>query len=411
VAVLSLVVVIAGVGAYFAYDWYQVSRLAGSVRRSFTAHRYDEARGFLSRWIRERPRSAEAQYYQAWLALIDEKPSEAVAAIDQAGKLGFDPDKLKPLTGIYQARAGKINEAEPILRRAFDRKQEPLIEVAQELARLYLSTYRLSQAAEAIERWRTLDPENPRPYLWSNEIGSRSDGETSILIRNYLAALERDPSLDKARFGLAQQLSKERRFDEAEQEYREYLRRNPKDAMALVGLGRNAFQNGDLDGATQYFEEALKINPRQPEALKELAQADLRFGRFGRASQRFEVLTQIEPYDHEIRYAFAQSLKLAGDVNRARTENELAARLRKEHDHIMQLRFNILKDPNDLESRFEVAKWMLEHGHADEGLKWTKEILRTNPHHTPTHRALVDYYQKTGEAGLANYHRLEASRP
>ena len=97
------------------------------------------------------------------------------------------------------------------------------------------------------------------------------------------------------------------------------------------------------------------------------------------ACRRFELLTQIEPYDHEIRYSFAQSLKLAGDAKRARTETELAARLRKEHDQIVQLRYKILKDPNDLESRFEVAKWMLEHGHADEGLKWTREILRANP--------------------------------
>ncbi len=214
------------------------------------------------------------------MALIDDKGDEAAAAIAQAGKLGFDPDRLIPLTGIHQARAGKINEAEPMLREAFDRKQEPSIEVAKELARIYLSSYRLPQAAVAIERWRTLDPRNPKPYMWSNEVGSRSDVEPSILIRNYQAALERDPNLDKARLGLAEQLSKERRFDEAEQEYLEYLRRNPKDASALVGLGRNAFQDGDLDGATKCFEEALKIDPRQPEALKELAQTDLRLGHF-----------------------------------------------------------------------------------------------------------------------------------
>ena len=98
---------VAAAGAYFAYDWYQLSRLAGSVRRSFAARRYDEARGPLKRWIRQRPRSAEAQYYRAWLALVDDQPSEAVEAIDQAGKLGFDPDRLKPLTGIYQARPAR----------------------------------------------------------------------------------------------------------------------------------------------------------------------------------------------------------------------------------------------------------------------------------------------------------------
>src|SRR5207248_6752668 len=126
---------------------------------------------------------------------------------------------------------------------------------------------------------------------------------------------------------------------------------------------------------------------------------------------RFERLTQIEPYDHEVRYSYAQALKLGGDEARAQAETELAARLRKEHDRILQLRYNILQDPKDLSSRFEVAKWMLEHGHAEEGLKWTSEILRADPRHAPTHRVLADYYQKQGDAGLANYHRLMAAIP
>ncbi len=62
-----------------------------------------------------------------------------------------------------------------------------------------------------------------------------------------------------------------------------------------------------------------------------------------------------------------------------------------------------------MESRLKVARWMLEHGHAEEGLGWTKEILRGDPSHAPTHRTLADYYQKRGEAGLANYHRLMAA--
>ncbi len=87
----------------------------------------------------------------------------------------------------------------------------------------------------------------------------------------------------------------------------------------------------------------------------------------------------------------------------------MASRLRKEHDHIVQLRYGVLKNPRDLGARFQVAKWMIEHGHEDEGLKWTKEILRADPRHAPTHRILADYYAKHGEAGLANFHRLSAT--
>ena len=54
-------------------------------------------------------------------------------------------------------------------------------------------SYRLDQATRAIERWRSLAPDDPDPYMWSNEIASRGSAEPAILIQNFRAALERDP--------------------------------------------------------------------------------------------------------------------------------------------------------------------------------------------------------------------------
>ena len=405
----ALVLVGTAAAAYLVYDQYRVSQLARTVRQLFAAREYGAAREPLHHWLSERPGSAEAYYYKAWLALALDQPGEVIEPIEQAKRLGYDPESIACLIAIYQARAGHMKVAEPVLERAFIQQREPRLEVAKEMVRIYLTSFRLAPAAEAIERSRLLAPEDPQPYLWSNEIASRGSAEPAILIQNYRAALERNPNLDKARLGLAEQLSKDRRFDDAEQEYRTYLERNPKDSSALVGFGRNFFQRGDLDTATQYFEAALKVDPRQPDALKELGQIDLRLGRFRKACERLGRLTEIQPYEYEVRYSYAQALKLSGDQARFRIETEHAARLRKEQDHILQLRASLLSNPNNAAIRFEVAKWMLENGHQEEGLKWTAEILRAEPRHAPTHRLLADYYQKHGNPGQANYHRLMAS--
>src|SRR4029077_6599012 len=136
--VVLILAVVAAAGAYFAYDQYQVHRLARTVRQSFAAYRYEEAREPLQRWLRERPRSAEAPYYKAWLALTASEPAQIVEAINQASSLGFDPTLLGCLTAVCQARAHGFKEAEPTLRAAFDQKREPQVEVAAELARMYL---------------------------------------------------------------------------------------------------------------------------------------------------------------------------------------------------------------------------------------------------------------------------------
>jgi tetratricopeptide (TPR) repeat protein len=408
--VLAVLLLIGAGGAlYLAYEQFRVIRLARAVRQSFAARRIAESREPVRRWLTIQPNAAEAHYYKAWAAMAADQLGEAFEEIDQAGKLGFDRALLDCLSAIGQSRTERFNEAEPILEQAFTEHREPRDMVAKQLARIYLSTYRLDLAAKAIEQWRTLAPEDPQPYMWSNEVVARSEDEPAIAIQNYRAALERDPNLDKARLGLAQQLGKARRYDEAEQEYRIYLKRKPDDPTALLGLGRNAFLQGDIDGARRFFESAVKANPRQSDALKELGQIDLRLGRFQQACKSLELLTQIDPFDPEARYTYAQSLKLSGDDAHARVELAHAARLRKENDEIVDLRNALVKEPNNLSARFQVTKWMFEHGHQDEGLKWTKEILRADPRHVPTHKLLAEYHAKQGDAGLASYHRVMAT--
>jgi tetratricopeptide (TPR) repeat protein len=408
ILLLTVSAVALGAGAAYAYQQHRVSRVARVVRNLFASRRYDAADGPLRRWLEMQPGSAEALYYRAWDSLARNEPREAVEAVDRARALGFDSERLDCLAAIYHARADRFSQAEQVLEQAFLEELEPQEMVAKELARIYLTSYRLDRAAGAIERWRALAPRDPEPCLWSNEIASRTSAETAVLIQNFRAALERDPNLDQARLGLAQQLSKDRRFEEAEQGFLAYLQRNPKDTAAFLGLGRNAFQQGNIEKAVELFENALAINPREPLVLKELGQIDLRLGRVQKACERLKLLSQIEPYDHEVRYSYAQALRMAGDYILSRSELEFAARLRQEHDQIVQLRYVVLKNPQDMGARFQIAKWMMEHGHEDEGLKWTKEILRADPRHAPTHGVLADYYAKHGEPGLANYHRLSA---
>ncbi len=238
------------------------------------------------------------------------------------------------------------------------------------------------------------------------------DGEPMILIAELLASrLERDfPDLDRARLGLAQQLSKARRFDDAKQEFLAYLQRNPNDASAQVGLGRIAFREGDIEGSACDTSSRFSRQTRAlADALRELGQIDLRLGRFQKARERLELLTRIEPFDYQVRYSYAHALRLAGDDARSDAELAQAARLRKEQDEIGQLKSRLMMDPRNSDACFQVAKWMFDHGHQEEGLFWTNEVLRAVPRHAPSHRILAEYYEKHGDAGWRTITRLVAS--
>ena len=273
VRVSSLVVIVLTgltVAAYLLYGEYQVFGLSHSVRRSFAARRYHEASGPLRRWLALRPTSGEAHYYKAWDALVFDQPDEAVRAIEQTRKLAFNPALVGCLSAILYARALRYDKSRAgpgdCLPRPTPAARDDCQRAGTDLP-FHLSAQSGRRGGRALEGPRARGSaalncgamRSPHASTW-----------TAIQILNYRAALERDPNLDEARLGLAQQLSRARRFDEARQVYHDYLKRKPADAPALIGLGRDAFQSGDLEGATHAFETALESSPRQPDALKEL---------------------------------------------------------------------------------------------------------------------------------------------
>jgi hypothetical protein len=51
---------------------------------------------------------------------------------------------------------------------------------------------------------------------------------------------------------------------------------------------------------------------------------------------------------------------------------------------------------------------MFDHAQDDEGARWAGRILGERPGDPDASRLLADYYDRRGEAGLANFHRLQA---
>ncbi|MGE3820091.1 MAG: tetratricopeptide repeat protein [Isosphaeraceae bacterium] len=405
---LAAVGALAGGLAWWWVGPRKVQALAESARQAVRERRFDQAEVAVDRWIALRPQDGEPHYWKARVLLARDLPQPTLDAITAAAQRGYDRKPLEAIRGVMLARAGKFPEAEPLLRRAAAENLGPEPEISEGLARVYLGTFQLAKAATALDRWMEAAPEDARPHLWRNEIEERNSAEASVLIRNYRLALQRDPNLDEARLKLAHTLRDAQRNAEAEAEYERYLERNPRSVPALVGAGQTALQSGDLVTATRRYDEALAIDPREPVALRELALIDLRSGRFDRARERLATVVEIDAFNPEVRSSYARALKMVGEDARAAEQTAIVERLRREHVRIAELREALVSNPNDLELKSETARWLLEHGHEQEGLEWTELILRERPGHRPTCQALAEYHQKRGNVGLANYYRTAA---
>lgn len=379
------------------------------AREALAAGRLDEARGLIERWAAAEPGGGEADYERAILEVRADRPVEALDAMRRSIARGHAEGPLQVLRAVLLARAGKLAEAEPVLTEAFQRGDEPRAEVAEGLARIYLRSFRLSEALQVLDAWARLAPDDPRPYLLRNEVDERTDAEPAARVRNYREALRRDPNRLDTRLGLAETLREGSLLDEAEVEYDALLARDPKNVRGLAGAGRVALLKGDLTAATRLFEAVLAVAPDDKAALRELGLIDMNLGRVASAKARLKRAVEVDPHDAEARYSYSRALKLAGDDTGAAEQAAATDRLKDEQKQLLDLRKALVQHPDDIDRRAQAARWLIEHGHEKEGLEWTALVLRQRPGHPATCQLLAEYHARNGEPGLANFYRMNSS--
>jgi tetratricopeptide (TPR) repeat protein len=386
-----------------------IDRDRRAARRALTAGRFAEARAPIEHWLQARPQSAEAHFLKARVALALEGPREVITSLERATALGHPELEVALLRAMLDSKLGRHGEAEPILRLSFESSLEPDAQRDEALARVYLETYDLQRAVVVLDRWALDAPNDPRPYLWRTEVDSRVNGNPSLIIADYREALRRDSNLAEAYLGLADELRKLHQNTRAAAEYATYLALKPDDPAGHVGAGRNLAELADDAAAIRHFERALVLDPKNPAANREYAEVDLRRGDLMNALVHLDRAIQLDPFDVATRHSRIFTLTRLGRIDEAGAEQAASKRLRADLDYLNRIRSNLVDSPHDRRLQIRIARWMFEHGHGEEGVRWAEKVLREQPGHPEASRLLLDYYQGRGETGLANYYRMHAA--
>jgi tetratricopeptide (TPR) repeat protein len=384
---------------------------ARRARRAVADGRLDDAAKAVERWLISSPSSAEAHFCKAEIAWAQNDFTTTDAELARARALGYSWQHLNRLRGLLLARTHETTEAETLLRQVMQTTQKPDPEVAEALARIYLGTFRLMEAQEVLERWARTAPRDARPWLLQAEVDIRNGGKPEVVIARYRAALSRNPHLDKARFGLAEQLRLNHQFAEAINEYTAYLAQKPDDPLAYLGAGEAALEDGNETEAVRLLDRALALAPKDPVALAARATVELRRGRFESALHYLELAVNSDPFDRGNRNQRMLALSGLGRRAEAQLERKAVEELTKDQERFSRIIRELRARPLDLELRTQAACWLMEHGHEDEAVEWANLVLRSNPAHPAVNRLLAGYYRRNGQLGLANLHEARAASP
>jgi predicted Zn-dependent protease len=384
-------------------------RTRKQARDAIAKGRYDAARPALDRWLAQTPGSAEAHYLKARAALALGQHAEARRELQTATRLGQPFAETERLRAFLLVAAGQFGEAEPILLKLRERSTGPDPEADEALARVLLQSYKLKPAAQVLERWIRDAPKDPRPYMWYTEVDRRLGADQTAAIAHFRGALKIDPGLNKARLGLADALRAAHRPDEAAVEYAAYITRARADPAGHIGAGLNEMERNDLSSAQRHLDLALELAPNQVAALKERAALDVRRKEFAAALERLDRAAALAPLDKELMYRRAIVLTRLGRNDEARAVQRQLDRFREDEAQLNTLREQLNTAPASLQLRYEIARWMFDHGQSEEGLRWSQMILSVQPNHAHTNELLANYYERRGNVGLTNYYRLRAT--
>jgi tetratricopeptide (TPR) repeat protein len=279
------------------------------------------------------------------------------------------------------------------------------------LARIDMERFELADATVVLDRWAREVPDDPRPLVMRAEIDRRTGMPRREIIGHFREALRRDPNCDEARLGLAELLYVEGQFAESAQHYAAYAARRPGEAAGHVGMGITARSLGEVAKAAAAMDKALALDPDDTLALKERAAIDLRAGHPDDALRRLDRAVTADPFDPELRYQRSLALSRLGRRDEAAAEQRRSEQLRREHAEMGQISVDLIDHPTDNTLRSRAARWMIDHGRAEEAAQWARMVLRDQPNHPEANRLLAEYHRRRGELGLVNFYQLHLAPP
>jgi tetratricopeptide (TPR) repeat protein len=405
VVAVGVLVLVVGTSIAFALREWPVWTASRAAKRALAEGRYTDAGAAIERWVALRPDSAEAQYLRAKTAIALGVPRDIGDGLRRAQSLGYPADRLAVLRALLAAQQGRVAQARPFLEREFFEARTPDLMIDEALARVLLDMYDFPAATVVLTRWGEDAPNDPRPPLWMAGIHRRRLAEPEVILGDYHEALRRDPAQPEARLGLATELAKAHRNEEAAAAFDAYLLLRPDDPVGRLGAGRNALELGDLPAAARQLDRALELDPTSADAHADRAKLAQRQGDEALALVHLDQALARKPYDATLHYSRKLALTRLNRRDDAAAEQREIDRVKVELDRADALQTALVKTPHDAGLEYQLAVWMFSHGYPEEGLTWANKILSEHAGHPETCALLADYYERRGDLARALSYR------
>jgi tetratricopeptide (TPR) repeat protein len=285
---------------------------------------------------------------------------------------------------------------------ADDQPQRVLI--LEALAKGSLAAYRPNEALSYLNLLLESEPGNvPGLLLRAHTLEKLERDEDAF--RDYQEAVHRAPGSFQARVGLAGALAAMGWIQEAITHYERLLQEQPDHVGVVVGLAHCRHDNQELAAAAQLLDALLTQQPDCLAALVERARVAMHQGKPTEAEKLLQRGALLGPENQDVFYLLYQCLQAQNKEPEAQKYRAHLRQLEVATAREITLMARLRDTPRDASLRYEIGMVFLRRGQTQEGLHWLRGALEIEPAHEPSHAALADFFERTGQPSQALEHR------
>jgi tetratricopeptide (TPR) repeat protein len=270
------------------------------------------------------------------------------------------------------------------------------------------SRFQFDDATRMLQVWERDYPVDPDPpYLRGQMFVGMSNWEAAE--ESYRQALKLAPDRADILMGLADVLKHRFKLDEAIPTYRAVLQLEPENQACLVGLSQSLVTHGDVSEARQLLEDSVGRHPDNLDLQQALGEVLLAGGEAAAAVGPLLKVCTARPENADLAYSLARAYQASGQAAAAKPLFKLVEESRAPLASLKPLVDHMVQHPTDIETRYQIASITAKYKSRTEAIRWYLNLLRFDPQHIPTHRALAELYRLAGNQTRADYHQQQAN--
>jgi tetratricopeptide (TPR) repeat protein len=394
-----LIVVVAAPAAIYGFDRFHYR----AAQRSLAHRDFPAARDHLAWCLRIPIRSADAHLLAARIARRAGDYDEAEQHLRACRALGGPTESVDLEFMLLGAQRGDLAHTEGYLVSRVMEGHPDTILILEVLTKAYAQAYRLLDVQECLRRWLEREPDDVLAWTWKGQL-AQDQFDHAEAMRAYARIVELDPDNNDARLVLASFLIRKSPL-EALEHFQLLHQRLGDDPLVLVGLASCQRSLANPAEARRLLDMVLAAHPQHWSALTERGRLALQYESPQEAEKWLRQAIALIPYEKDVNYALYQCLVRLGKDKEAETQ---LAKLKRTEADLDRLRAVILAAGDKAEDpslTCEAGQILIRNGQETAGVRWLHRALATDPGYVPAHRALADYYERSGNPDQAAAHR------